>query len=153
MRLHVQCTVFFSITVFKIPVDIRRSGSAKTLKVMHGGKTPRWQGALAMLRHRGMESLKKKFDHLRCEEEEEESEETKDLETSNILGKSYKRTTRHKMPPRLPKFIETPGTVSNIATIICYQTKLIDTLLVRNSILVYKRIHLFTVHSLFYFEG
>lgn len=60
-----------------------------------------------------MERLKKQFDHLRADEEAEEPAGKDDLETSDILGKSYKRTTRHKMAPRLPKFIETPGTVSS----------------------------------------
>lgn len=74
-----------------------------------------WQHAFAILRHRGMERLKKQFDHLRTPDEvADEPESEEDLETSNILGKSYKRTTKHKLAPRLPKFIETPGSVSCI---------------------------------------
>ncbi|WAQ97238.1 hypothetical protein MAR_029928 [Mya arenaria] len=48
----------------QIPNDIKRTGSARTLKVMHGGKTPRWQSAISILRERGFKRLKKQFDHL-----------------------------------------------------------------------------------------
>lgn len=97
----------------QIPSDIRRTGSARTLKVMHGGKTPLWQSAFSIIRQRGLERLKKQFEHLQSKEEENvvHGAATK-LEQSNILGKSYKRTMNHKMPPTLPKFIETPGSVA-----------------------------------------
>lgn len=100
---------------------------------MHGGQTPRWQSAFTLLRHRGVERLKKQFEHLRSEDEqEEESDDGEDLETSNILGKSYKRTTRHKIAPRLPKFIETPGSVSQTR----YVTRMLAALVVRQLFVV-----------------
>ncbi|XP_052778898.1 WD repeat-containing protein on Y chromosome-like [Mya arenaria] len=98
----------------QIPNDIKRTGSARTLKVMHGGKTPRWQSAISILRERGFKRLKKQFDHLQptAEARDESDHGDGDFVTSDILGKSYKRTTRHRMAPKLPKFIETPGSVA-----------------------------------------
>ncbi|XP_045212836.2 WD repeat-containing protein on Y chromosome-like [Mercenaria mercenaria] len=95
----------------QIPNDIRRAGSARTLKVMHGGKLPMWQSAISIVKNRGVERLKKQFDHL--QDVAIEVIDARDSEgTSNILGKSYKKKMRHRMPPTLPKFIETPGTVA-----------------------------------------
>lgn len=98
----------------QIPHDIRRAGSARTLKVMHGGKTPMWESAINILKQRGVERLKKQFDHLQEVAEEVHMQERrgKGLETSNILGKSYKKKRRHRMPPKLPKFIEMQGSVA-----------------------------------------
>ena len=96
----------------QMPSDIRRTGSARTLKVLNAGKTPMWYNAFKLIRFRGLERLKKQFEHLQTKDEEIQKEAEEKLEVSNILGKSYKRMTRHKMPPRLPKFIETPGSVS-----------------------------------------
>lgn len=97
-----------------IPNDIRRAGSARTLKVMHGGKTPLWECAIDLIKQHGVERLKKQFDHLQEVTEEVKMQEKceQEMETSNILGKSYKKKTRHRMPPVLAKFIEVPGSVS-----------------------------------------
>ena len=103
--------------ISQIPADIRRSGSARTLKVMNAGKTPLWHNAIGLIKQRGIERLKKQFDHLQTRDEEGEivrQSGTTTLETSNILGKSYKRTMNHRMPPNLPKFIETPGSVGYV---------------------------------------
>ena len=95
-----------------IPADIRRTGSARTLKVMNAGKTPMWYNAFQLIRNRGIKRLKKQFEHLKPKDETADKQKEESTEVSNILGKSYKRRTRHKLPPRLPKFIETPGSVS-----------------------------------------
>ena len=95
-----------------IPADIRRTGSARTLKVMNAGKTPMWYNAFQLIRNRGIKRLKKQFEHLKPKDETADKQKEEATEVSNILGKSYKRRTRHKLPPRLPKFIETPGSVS-----------------------------------------
>ena len=97
--------------VSHIPADIRRTGSARTLKVMNAGKTPMWYNAFQLIRWRGIKRLKKQFEHLQTQEKIEEREKEEAPEVSNILGKSYKRKTRHKMLPKIPKFIETPGSV------------------------------------------
>ncbi|KAL3877706.1 hypothetical protein ACJMK2_035372 [Sinanodonta woodiana] len=101
-----------------VPKDVKRAGSARTLKVLNGGKTPLWQVAFNLLRERGVAWLKKQFDHLKTKEEKEELSlvskvESKDIiQTSNILGKSYKRKVRHRLPPELPKLIKMSGTVA-----------------------------------------
>ncbi|KAK3580718.1 hypothetical protein CHS0354_005723 [Potamilus streckersoni] len=101
-----------------VPKDVKRAGSAKTLKVLNGGKTPLWQVAFNLLRERGVTWLKKQFDHLKTKEEKEELSQVSKLEskdiiqTSNILGKSYKKKVRHRLPPELPKLIKMSGTVS-----------------------------------------
>ena len=97
--------------VSQMPSDIRRTGSARTLKVLNAGKTPMWYNAFQIIRSRGIKRLKKQFEHLQ-DKDEIEKEMAEKVEVSNILGKSYKRQTRHKMPPRLPKLIESPGSVS-----------------------------------------
>lgn len=102
----------------QVPNDIRRAGSARTLKVMHGGKTPMWKNAIGILKARGIERLKRQFYHLQeLVQEVQDISSHDETETSNILGKSYKKTMKHRMPPTLPKFIETPGSVSHI---ICF---------------------------------
>ena len=98
--------------VSQMPSDIRRTGSARTLKVLNAGKTPMWYNAFQIIRNRGIKRLKKQFEHLQ-DKDEIEKEMAETVEVSNILGKSYKRQTRHKMPPRLPKLIESPGSVSS----------------------------------------
>ena len=98
----------------QIPNDIRRAGSARTLKVMHGGKLPMWQSAISILKHRGVERLKKQFGHLQEVTKEVIEKRESSEASSNILGKSYKKQMKHRMPPTLAKFIETPGTVSII---------------------------------------
>ncbi|XP_060578286.1 WD repeat-containing protein on Y chromosome-like isoform X2 [Ruditapes philippinarum] len=96
----------------QIPKDIRRAGSARTLKVMHGGKLPMWQSAISILKHRGVERLKKQFGHLQEVASQVLDKRESNEVSSNILGKSYKKQMNHRMPPTLPKFIETPGKVA-----------------------------------------
>ncbi|KAL5018967.1 hypothetical protein ScPMuIL_004689 [Solemya velum] len=93
-----------------IPRELRRLGSAKTLKVLNGGQTPMWQIAFKAIRSRGFDRIKNQFEHLQTKEDGDLATEAK-LE-SNILGKSYKRKVRHKIPPLLPKFIETPLSIA-----------------------------------------
>ncbi|XP_050394974.1 WD repeat-containing protein on Y chromosome-like [Patella vulgata] len=97
-----------------IPKDIRRCGSAKTMRVLNGGKIPYWSKAMATVKQRGFARLKAQFDYLQDKDDlgslvmKAKEEE----ETSNILGKAYQRQVRHKMPPILPKILETPNSIA-----------------------------------------
>ncbi|XP_046569407.1 WD repeat-containing protein on Y chromosome-like [Haliotis rubra] len=96
-----------------IPKELRRAGSAKTLRVLNGGETPHWELAMKIVRQRGMEQLRTQFPHLQRRDYKggPDTAEQK-MVGSNILGKSYKRKVRHKLPPVLPKLIETPSTIA-----------------------------------------
>ena len=102
----------------KVPRDLRRTGSAKSLKVLHSGDTPLWQTAFEIIKKRGITrpiTPTQKVDVKAAEAQNTDDivdETEKKLERSEILGKSYKRKVRHKLPPTLPKFIETANSVS-----------------------------------------
>ncbi|XP_071107369.1 WD repeat-containing protein on Y chromosome-like [Haliotis cracherodii] len=96
-----------------IPKELRRVGSAKTLRVLNGGHTPHWELAMGLVRQRGLEQLRTQLPHLQrldCTGTPDNAEQK--AGGSNILGKSYKGKVRHKMPPVLPKLIETPRTIA-----------------------------------------
>lgn len=99
---------------FRIPKDIRRVASARTFRVLNNGTFPRWNLAIQRIREEGLEKLLSQYEPIipREEEPKEDSKTEVRLQTSNILGKSYKRKIRHKLPKPHPKLIETPSSVA-----------------------------------------
>ncbi|KAK6169081.1 hypothetical protein SNE40_020202 [Patella caerulea] len=97
-----------------IPKDIRRCGSAKTMRVLNGGKIPYWSKAVAMVKQRGFARLKAQFDYLQDKDDLGSlvMKAKEEDDSSNILGKRYQRQVRHKMPPILPKILETPNSIA-----------------------------------------
>ena len=119
-----------------LPIDLHRLGSASTLKVLNRGRSGLWTQALDVLK---LMSRIKQQEEQECLEPEsyicsqsstiqtpslqEEREKPKSAPTpktkatiisgrSIILGKSYKKTMRHRMPPIIDKFVEINSSVS-----------------------------------------
>ncbi|XP_063445611.1 WD repeat-containing protein on Y chromosome-like [Mytilus trossulus] len=123
-----------STTNVRIPSDLRRSGSASTLKVLNGGRSGLWQqaldGAKKIIRDKAEEvEFEKKLQEEKAETkspcDDGDGPETarsipssrpKPKQTggvfSDILGKSYKKTMRHKMPPKMDKFVEINSSIA-----------------------------------------
>lgn len=116
----------------RIPQDLKRIGSAKSLKVLNHGRHPLWRYAYDTIKTRGLDKAQAHFDQQQkqqatknVEKVSEDYQIEAELESSKVLGKSYKRKVRHKMPPTIPKFIETAGSVSTLL-IIRVQRKFLD---------------------------
>ncbi|XP_060083672.1 WD repeat-containing protein on Y chromosome-like [Ylistrum balloti] len=98
----------------RVPRDLKRTGSARTLKVLNQCKTPRWKTLLAKMRKVGIPRVETHVEEQAVHEEVQFQDDLmeKKLNSSAILGKSYKRKIRHKVPPSLPKIIETLASVA-----------------------------------------
>lgn len=118
-----------------LPIDLHRLGSASTLKVLNRGRSDLWTQAIDVLKL--MSRIKQQEQHEFLEPEsyiysqsspiqspslQEEREKPKSAPTprtqatisgrSIILGKSYKKTMHHRMPPIIDKFVEINSSVS-----------------------------------------
>ncbi|KAK3091806.1 hypothetical protein FSP39_022754 [Pinctada imbricata] len=98
----------------RIPNDLRRVGSARTLRVLSAGQpTQKWKSAVSVIKARQMLEMLSQFEQAGDDDQPRKDERTeKKLEASNILGKSYKRKVRHKIPADIPKVIETPTSIA-----------------------------------------
>lgn len=98
----------------RIPRDLKRTGSARTLKVLNQGKAPKWRNLLVKMRKVGIPRVETQVEEQAVQEEVQFQDDLveKKLNSSAILGKSYKRKTRHKLPPSLPKMIETSSSLA-----------------------------------------
>lgn len=99
---------------FRLPKDLRRVASARTFRVLNHGTFPRWRLAIQRIREQGLEKILSQYEPvIPREEDPKEDEETEvKLQSSDILGKSYKRKIRHKLPKPHPKIIETATSVA-----------------------------------------
>ncbi|OWF37797.1 WD repeat-containing protein on Y chromosome-like [Mizuhopecten yessoensis] len=93
----------------RIPRDLKRIGSARTLKVLNQSKAPKWKNLLAKMKKVGIPRVETQVEQEAVQEEVQFQDDLmeKKLNSSAILGQSYKRKIRHKLPPSLPKMIET----------------------------------------------
>lgn len=125
-------------TNIRVPSDIRRSGSSSTLKVLNQGRSRMWQiaidGARKIVRTLAEERERdRELERLERLRQETLSpcilEDRGDIVPvvqarpklkqpkpsieggSDILGKSYKKTMGHRMPPTVDKFVEINSTV------------------------------------------
>lgn len=98
---------------FRLPKDLRRVASARTFRVLNHGTFPRWRLAIQRIREQGLEKILSQYEPVIPREEDPKKDEETEvkLQSSDILGKSYKRKIRHRLPKPHPKIIETATSV------------------------------------------
>lgn len=98
---------------FRLPKDLRRVASARTFRVLNHGTFPRWRLAIQRIREQGLEKILSQYEPVIPREEDPQKDEETEvkLQSSDILGKSYKRKIRHRLPKPHPKIIETATSV------------------------------------------
>ncbi|XP_041363082.1 uncharacterized protein LOC121378820 [Gigantopelta aegis] len=126
-----------------MPVDLRRTASARTLWVLNGGQRPHWETALRVMRQIGVCRLLRQAGFKWSQKAQAETPVTKVQTTSvdigsNILGVSYRRQMRHRMTPEMPRLFDRPCSIAVYHTLpfvdlspVEYRTEVMDDINVR----------------------